>query len=686
MKQHTLHQEIILKKERLRDISLELKAQFIGLDEIIDEVMSLVSAWYVFPQAQLRPMVINLWGMTGSGKTALVKKLVELLDHKKLYAQMDMGEYESGSASWLKETLTDDLCFFHEKSCILCLDEFQFARSVDADGNELGKDKLRVIWELIDSGKISYMPYNNATYMRRAENCLMLLSKAQALGVVIDKGVVIENANAFLDLFRSFFFENEQRCNTALDGNYFSSQDFINGIYYLTDDDDLHRDSIKEQILQSDSSGIAGLLIEGIKSRKALKELDLSRALIFILGNLDEAYRMSGSINPDLDADELHADTLKINMANIKSALRQRFRAEQIARLGNNHIIYRAFKKEHFRELISRELSRIGNFVTQQLGIGLSFHPSVHDLIYREGVFPAQGTRPVLTTIKNYVESRISRIAVEVMEKQLDVSTVEWSYHEERYVFVFKNEENAVLNIYEEKVSLKVDSLRKTGSKDLQAHTAVHEAGHAVLAALTLRILPSLVVSKSAADGCDGFCVVNMPEGLLTKDVLRKDIVISLGGYVAEKLIFGDENTSSGVCGDIDHATRLANRAVKDYAMGSDPVSIAVASPGNNDFFFMKEHHRRQAMELIRDSEREAWRILGENKFLLLKISEYLTRYHRMEESDIRDFVQKYAVEDWAKAGEFKTKERYFAFDDVVRKQIQELEHADVGSECIRIR
>lgn len=675
MEQHNMHQDIILKKEKLQAISLELKAHFIGLDDIIDEIMNLVSAWYVFPQAQLRPMVINLWGMTGSGKTALVKKLVELLDYKKLYAQMDMGEYDSGSSSWLKETLTEDLEFFHEKPCMLCLDEFQFARTIDADGEEMGKDKLRVVWELMDSGRISYMPYNNTTYVRRAENCLLLLSKAQASGVVVSNGIVTGNEAAFLEIFRNFFFENEQRCNASLDKDYFLSVDFVNGLHSLTDDDDLHRESIRQEIRESDVKGILSLLSRGIKSRKALKELDLSKALIFILGNLDEAYGMSRSINPDLDADELHADTLKINMTNIKSALRQRFRAEQIARLGNNHIIYRAFKKEHFRELIRRELDRVSGFINRQFQFSLAFHESVYDLIYKEGVFPAQGTRPVLTTIKNYIESWISKLAIEVIDKQLSVSVVEWSYHEDRYVFVFKNEENAVLNIYEEKVVLKIDSLRRSINKDLQVHTAVHEAGHAVLAALTLRILPSLVVSKSAAEGCDGFCVVVMPEGLLTKDILRKDIVISLGGYVAERLIFGEENTSSGVCGDIDHATRLANKAIKDYAMGSDPISIAVSAPNNNDFFFMKEDHRAQAMELIHDSEREAEEILIRNKLLLLKMSDYLTQHHKMEEPVIADFVKTYAVESWVRSEGFKTRNTYFSFEASVKQQIHELEH-----------
>ena len=36
------------------------------------------------------------------------------------------------------------------------------------------------------------------------------------------------------------------------------------------------------------------------------KTYDFSKAIIFVLGNLDEAYTMSSSYNPDMDADEIH--------------------------------------------------------------------------------------------------------------------------------------------------------------------------------------------------------------------------------------------------------------------------------------------------------------------------------------------------------------------------------------------
>lgn len=673
MEQNNIHQEILLKKEKLSEIPQSLKTHFIGLDLIIDEIMGLVSSWYLFPQAQMRPMVINLWGMTGSGKSALVKKLVELLEYEKLYVQIDMGEFESDSASWFKNTLTEDMEFLHQQPTIMCLDEFQFARTIDKSGNEMGKDKLRFVWDLIDNGKLAYTPTTNVYYLKRADVCLAKLIKAHEEGIVLENGIVTSKKEEFLNIFSDFYFDNYSRDGKAVDDHYFLSTDFIDGLFYLYDDVFAERDFLKAEIQQADLIGIIEILMKGLKTRPATKELDLSKALIFILGNLDEAYGMSKSMNPDISADELHEATLKINITNIKSALKERFRLEQIARLGNNHVIYRAFKNEHFEELIRRELLRVGNFIKEQFGFEIQYHPSVGQLIYKEGVFPAQGTRPVLTSIKNYIEAWFGKIVIQVIDKKLNVSSVEWVYKEDKYLFIFKDQNNNPLSVYEEVVKLKMDTLRRTMDRNLQAHTAVHEAGHAVLAVMTLHILPSVIVSKSAAENCEGFCMINFPEGIMTREILKKDIIICLGGYVAEKMIFGEENTSSGVTSDIENATSLANKAIKNYAMGSDPISIAVYSNDNNDMFYMDQKHKEEALALIKECQKEAEDLLKKHRLLLLKISEYLTSHYKMEETMIADFVRKYSDEKWVKTHGFKTKENYFSFESVIKEKLREV-------------
>jgi hypothetical protein len=679
MEQNKLFKEIQYKKGVLNQISQDLKIQFIGLDDIIDEIISLISPWYFFPQAQLRPLVINLWGMTGSGKTALIQALIKALDYGKLFAQVDMGEFESDSASWFKNTLTDELEFFHEQSSIIYLDEFQFARTIDANGNEIGKDKLRVIWELIDSGKISYIPSSGAFYMKRADACLINLLRAKDVGVEVRNGRVIRNEQEFLEIFKGFYFESQDRSAADLNKDYFLSKDFVDGLYFLHSDDETIKEAIKEKLSKADLDGIINAVFDGVKTRTALKELDLSKAIIFISGNLDEAFGMSRSMNPDIDADDLYQSTLKINLTNIKSALKKRFRLEQIARLGNNHIIYRSFKRAHFEELIRRELHRVSVYMKQLMNFEIQFDQSVHDLIYKEGVFPAQGTRPVLTTIKYYIESWASKMSVEIIDKNLNVSIVVWTYVEDQYIFIFKNEENSIVNIYEESVKLKIDALRRTSNKSVQAHTGVHESGHAILAVMTMQILPSIIISKSASDDCDGFCMVNFPEDLLTKSILKNDIVISLGGFVAEKLIFGDANTSSGVASDIEHATNLANRAIKDYAMGSDPISIAIYANGSNDMFYIEKKHREEALQLIYECEQIATSILTQNKLLLLKMASYLTVHAKMDSVLLENFIRLYANDEEIRNGEFRNKDDYFDFDKMIEKQLAEMEQVEAN-------
>ena len=670
METEILHSELIHRKQKFEQVKTNLKQRFLGLDEIIDEVISLMMPWYLFPDAQLRPTIINLWGLTGSGKTALVSTIVELLDYRKFYSHIDMGEFESDSASWMKNILTDDLAFFHGKPALICLDEFQFAKTLDANKNELGKDKLRVIWELLDSGKIEYIPGHSTYYLFRADNCLKRVEKLIREKVILQDGVIASGLDQFKRIFDGFFFDYNDRDNASPDPAYFLSGDFINGVFNLFDDDDYSKEQIKARIKVSSIEELALFVKEGMHKRPATKTLDLSHAVIFVLGNLDEAYTMSCNMNPDISADEFYDATSKITIAEIKKALRKRFRPEQIARLGNNHIIYRSFNNSQFRLLIRRELERIADFVMKQFGWKISFDDSVVDIVYAEGVFPSQGTRPVLTTVKNLIESRISTMIVSILEYQLDVSEIVWKYNSSQFTYDVKDVKGCLVLKLTDHATLKLENLRKSVDPQLQAHTAVHEAGHAVLAALTLRIIPAVVLSRTASDA-EGFCLVNFPKGPMTKETLKKDIIITLGGYVAEKMVFGDELTSSGVCDDIVEASRLANKAIRNYAMGHDPIYLAVRSTQNADAFFVTEKYSLEAIQIIKECQLEAEQLLERNKLLLLKIAEYLTVNSKMEENMIETYVKAFATEEWVSRDGFIKKDEYYRFDEVIQGQLE---------------
>ncbi len=682
------YHELITKRQKLREVSDALKQQFLGLDAIIDEVISLLMPWYLFPDAQLRPTVINLWGLTGSGKTALVQQLIELLEYKQLFAHMDMGEFESDSASWMKHILTDDMEFFDGKPSVLCLDEFQFARTLSNNGEELGKDKLRVIWELIDSGKISYIPSNNNFFLYRAENCLKRIEKAIHAGVRLERGVVVAEEQWFVKIFEGFFFYNSEHQYRAIEKDYFLTFDFLEGLQGLMSTQERTKDEINRIVTESSLEELANHILKAMLARTASRQLDFSKSLIFILGNLDEAYQMSHNMNPDLSADDFYEETSKITIAHIKRALKKRFRPEQVARLGNNHVIYRSFNQAQFRQLIEVQFQRIAAFVRQQFEWTIEFDASVTDVIYAEGVFPSQGTRPIFTTIKNLIESRISKMAVMLLEENLPVKNIRWYYEQQHFYFELRDARNQFVKTISDKAVLKLENLRKSCEPEIQAHTAVHEAGHAVLAVATLRIVPALIVSRTASDSAEGFCQINFPKGPVTRDTLRKDIVITLGGYVAEKLIFGEQFTCTGVYADIEEASSLANKAVRNYAMGKDPIHMAIKTTNNNDVFLVNQKYEIEALELIKSCEAEAMQLMRRNKRLLLKLSEFLTAHSRMEETQIEEYVVKYGADEWMNQAAFVKKENYYAFNTILQKQLKQYESADVDEllrECYEL-
>jgi cell division protease FtsH len=556
---------------------------------------------------------------------------------------------------------------------LICLDEFQFAKTLDNNNNELGKDKLRVIWDLLDSGKIEFIPGNSTYYLFRADYCIKRLDRLIKNGVTLENGEISEGLEIFNKVFDGFYFEAFNRNGVTLDQAYFLSEDFVEGLLYLFDSDDYSKTQIKERIKSSTLSEIKMFVLEGMRSRPATKELDLSHSLIFILGNLDEAYSMSHSMNPDISADEFHEQSSKITIAHIKRALRKRFRPEQIARMGNNHVIYKSFNNAQFRLLIKNELRRVAAFVKERFDWTISFDDSVLDIVYAEGVFPAQGTRPVLTTVKNLIESRISKVVVSVLEYQLPVSEILWVYANGNFIYTIKDKHGDVVLTISDEAKLKLENLRKSIDPETQAHVALHEAGHAILAALTLRIIPSVVVSRTASEA-EGFCLINFPKGPVTRETLKKDIVLTLGGYVAEKMIFGKEFTSSGVYSDIEEASALANKAIRKYAMGCDPIHLAVESTQNEDAFANSHRHASEAISLIRECEVEAFEILKRNKLLLLKMAEYLTSNSRMEESTIELFIRQYSIETWIEEQGFIKKEDYYQFNLIIKEQIKTLE------------
>lgn len=130
--------------------------------------------------------------------------------------------------------------------------------------------------------------------------------------------------------------------------------------------------------------------------------------------------------------------------------------------------------------------------------------------------------------------------------------------------------------------------------------TAYHEAGHAIL----FHVLPDVgpVYTVSIIPTGNGAAGYTMPlpekdEMFITKGQLLQDIMVSLGGRIAEEIIFGDITT--GASSDIKKATSAARDMVTKYGMSENIGVINYNSDDDEVFIGRDLAHAKNHSELI---------------------------------------------------------------------------------------
>jgi cell division protease FtsH len=135
-----------------------------------------------------------------------------------------------------------------------------------------------------------------------------------------------------------------------------------------------------------------------------------------------------------------------------------------------------------------------------------------------------------------------------------------------------ENKETVSMNNIEEardKVMLGVAKKSKFMSEDDKKATAYHEAGHTLLHYYLSHVDPLHKVTIIPHGRALGL-TISLPEKdayTLTKSKLVDRIKITMGGYVAEELVYGE--TTTGTSNDIQQATNLAKRMVTEFGMSS---------------------------------------------------------------------------------------------------------------------
>ena len=200
-----------------------------------------------------------------------------------------------------------------------------------------------------------------------------------------------------------------------------------------------------------------------------------------------------------------------------------------------------------------------------------------------------------------------------------------------------------------EKVMLGPERKSHLLSKKEKEITAYHEAGHALVASVLPYADPVHKVSIVARGNAGGY-TLKLPleeKRLQSKKEFIDDIAMSLGGYVAEKMIFGDITT--GPSSDLQMATDLAYAMVTRWGM-SDVIGPVALSTGERRTQWgepaEKEYSETIATKvdaevsrMINDGIKSAEKVLNENKKALVAIANKLIEVETLEREEYEKLI-----------------------------------------------
>ena len=218
----------------------------------------------------------------------------------------------------------------------------------------------------------------------------------------------------------------------------------------------------------------------------------------------------------------------------------------------------------------------------------------------------------------------------------------------EAAIFAAKNGSSVIkqVNVLNalDKAIVGLEKRNDTRSVESKLRVSIHEAGHAVLAALYVEYFElKKVTIQSTYNGAGGYTLFNelqniTESGLYTKDLLKKRLIIAMGGKAAENIFYGEEHVSVGAVQDLKQANSLAQRMIGNYGMGSklevfynenidserNPFLGRSLSGGQKYSEKIKEMADKEALELVNDAYQEAKEILIQNKKCVDEIVAFL--------------------------------------------------------------
>ncbi|ABL01930.1 membrane protease FtsH catalytic subunit [Candidatus Ruthia magnifica str. Cm (Calyptogena magnifica)] len=191
---------------------------------------------------------------------------------------------------------------------------------------------------------------------------------------------------------------------------------------------------------------------------------------------------------------------------------------------------------------------------------------------------------------------------------------------------------------------------------------AYHEAGHAIVGRLVPEHDPVYKVSiipRGRALGVTMF----LPEKdsySISKRKLNSQVASLFGGRIAEELIYGTDNVTTGASNDIERVTEIAHKMVKQWGMSETLGPLAYGEEEGEVFLGRQVTKHKHVSEdtfkvidveirkIIDSNYQMASKILKDNKDILIEMSKALIEFETIDKEQIDDLMDRKPIRESA--------------------------------------
>lgn len=197
-----------------------------------------------------------------------------------------------------------------------------------------------------------------------------------------------------------------------------------------------------------------------------------------------------------------------------------------------------------------------------------------------------------------------------------------------------------------------------------QKLVAYHEAGHAIVGALTPdydQVAKITIIPRGGAGGLTFFAPdeQRVDSGLYSRQFLEGQLAVALGGRIAEEIVFGEDAVTTGASNDFQRVTQVAKQMVTRFGMSEKIGQIVVnTESGGNPFLgrqmatgapqigsVLKADIDDEVRRLVNVAYTRAKTVLTNNRALLDSLANMLIEKETVSAEDFQKLIAENEVE-----------------------------------------